>query len=69
MTGLRAISELAGMSRILVHMDERSFRTPDGIDALPARGACRSACEAYGSIYPRRCVEASSNRTFPASLS
>lgn len=37
MTGLRAIADLSGVKRrILVHMGARAFRTPDGIDALPA---------------------------------
>jgi predicted AAA+ superfamily ATPase len=35
--GLRAIVDLAGVKRrLLVHLGERAFNTPDGIEALPA---------------------------------
>lgn len=35
--GLRAIAELSGIKRrVLVHMGERAFNTPDGSEALPA---------------------------------
>jgi predicted AAA+ superfamily ATPase len=35
--GLRAIAELpATKRRLLVHLGERAFNTPDGIEALPA---------------------------------
>ncbi len=34
--GLRAVADLAGLERrVLVHMGERPFNTPDGIEALP----------------------------------
>ncbi len=34
--GLRAIADLAGVKRrVLVHMGERAFNTPEGIEALP----------------------------------
>ena len=34
--GLRAIGDLAGLERrVLVHMGERPFNAPDGIEALP----------------------------------
>jgi hypothetical protein len=34
--GLRAIAELSGIKRrVLVHMGERAFNTPEGIEALP----------------------------------
>ncbi len=36
LAGLRAIADLAGIKRrLLVHMGERAFNTPEGIAALP----------------------------------
>jgi len=36
-TGLRAIAQLSGLKRrLLVHLGERAFTTPDGVEALPA---------------------------------
>lgn len=36
LAGLRAIADLAGLKRrVLVHMGDRAFNTPEGIEALP----------------------------------
>ena len=42
LAGLRAIADLAGIKRrVLVHMGERAFNTPEGIEALPVMAFAR----------------------------
>jgi predicted AAA+ superfamily ATPase len=45
-TGLRAIAELGGIKRrLLIHLGERAFNTPDGVECLPAARFARELAE------------------------